>query len=519
MPYAPGVQDISGQLRAQGIAQAGHAWSQAIGNIGKDLGDAFQTYKQNQFITNQAMGQIAGYTRANPEVLKYLEGASSDDPNAPTLSPEILKSWASVKTGEGVKMKDAAMVKSFLEAYDKNKMDQAQRLHIENQNKLLGQQFEQNQRMADFMKQYMTPQPPSGVPAGVGMPSAGVGAGTATGAAPTGEPTARDVTAKLIQSTGKMPTPAQVTAQLRQDLLEYRKGQIESKEYTSPELAASAAKDAVAKGAYPEGTIPVVKKNAQTGTYYLETTTSSVEPAAVSAERKRKEAGAELRAKSDSEYIAKIRKEGAAAIDDTFVNQQIRDALKSKVETGPVEAFKQNVRKIAIGSNLADEETIKNANKFDELEGLMMRGQLEFAQNFTRGNLNTFEQRLVESAVANARAKLPGANAYLNDVVEAIKQKKAAHAMAEKDFRKQYKDEGDRAEALRDWELDPANGVNRFFQKLRAESATPVSQAAAPAAGGAGPSVGQSQYITGATYKNKRNEEFIWDGTKMVPKK
>ena len=313
MPYAPGVQDISGQLRAQGIAQAGQAWSQAIGNIGKDLGDAFQTYKQNQFITNQAMGQIAGYTRANPEVLKYLEGASSDDPNAPTLSPEILKSWASVKTGEGVKMKDAAMVKSFLEAYDKNKMDQAQRLHIENQNKLLGQQFEQNQRMADFMKQYMTPQPPSGAPAGGGIPSAGAGAGAGTGAAPTGEPTARDVTAKLIQSTGKMPTNAQVTAQLRQDLLEYRRGQIESKEYASPELAASAAKDAVAQGAYPEGTIPIVKKNAQTGSYYLETTTSSVEPSDVAARRKALEEEAVGRVKAAGNLVSQDIESGKSA--------------------------------------------------------------------------------------------------------------------------------------------------------------------------------------------------------------
>jgi hypothetical protein len=139
MPYAPGVQDISGQLRAQGIAQAGNAWSQAIGNIGKDLGDAFQTYKQNQYITNQAMGQIAGYTRANPEVLKYLEGASSDDPNSPTLSPEVLKSWSKVKTGK-VGVQDAAMVKSFLEAYDKNKADQLTRQHVAAQNAYLAAQ-------------------------------------------------------------------------------------------------------------------------------------------------------------------------------------------------------------------------------------------------------------------------------------------------------------------------------------------------------------------------------------------
>lgn len=470
MPYAPGVQDISGQLRAAGIAQAGQAWSQAIGNIGKDVADAFQTYKQNQFLTNQALGKFTAATQADPSLLKFLEsGGQQEDPNAPKfpVSPELLKSWSKVKEGKSLDVRDAAMLGTMADTWVKTKQDAMQIQHINLQNKLLTQQAEQNQRMSEFMKQYTAPQA-AGAAAPEGIAQFAGGAKPAPSAVAAGEPTARDVTAKLIQSTGKMPTPAQVTAQLRQDLLEYRKGQIESKEYTSPELAASAAKEAVAKGAYPEGTIPVVKKNAQTGTYYLETTTSSVEPAEVSARRKRLEATAELDAKDADAYIRQVQKEGAGAMDDTFINQEIRKALNSKVETGPVEAFKQSVRKITIGAGLADQETVDKANRFDELEGLMMRGQLEFAQNFTRGNLNTFEQKLVESAVQNAGAKLPGANAYLNDVVEAIKQKKADHALAEKEFRKQYKDKVERAQALRDWELDPANSVNRRFQQLRA---------------------------------------------------
>lgn len=144
MPYAPGVQDISGQLRAQGIAQAGNAWAQAIGNISKDIGDAFQTYKQNQFITNQAMGQIAGYTRANQEVLKYLEGAASDEPNTPTLAPEVLQSWAKVKEGKPT-MRDAATVKAFLEAYDTNKKNQLQ-------NQMMQFQVDKARRETDFWK-------------------------------------------------------------------------------------------------------------------------------------------------------------------------------------------------------------------------------------------------------------------------------------------------------------------------------------------------------------------------------
>lgn len=137
MPYAPGVQDISGQLRAAGIAQAGQAWSQAIGNIGKDVADAFQTYKQNQFITNQAMGQISGALKANQNILKYLEGADSEDPNAPALSPEVLKSWGNVKSGKP-SMQDAATVKAFIDSYQTEQANNEKQRSIAIQNALAG---------------------------------------------------------------------------------------------------------------------------------------------------------------------------------------------------------------------------------------------------------------------------------------------------------------------------------------------------------------------------------------------
>jgi hypothetical protein len=141
MPYAPGVQDISGQLRAQGIAQAGQAWSQAIGSIGKDLGDAFQTYKQNQFITNQALGKFAGATQSDPSMLRFLEsgGADQEDPNAPkaNVSPELLKAYSNAKAGK-IGLNDAAVLSAFSDSWQKNKMEQVQRQHYAMQNALAG---------------------------------------------------------------------------------------------------------------------------------------------------------------------------------------------------------------------------------------------------------------------------------------------------------------------------------------------------------------------------------------------
>ena len=143
MPYAPGVQDISGQLRAQGIAQAGQAWSQAIGNIGKDLGDAFQTYKQNQFITNQALGKFAAASQADQSMLRFLEsgGTEQEDPNAPkaNVSPEVLKAYSNAKSGK-IGMNDAAVLSAFTDSWQKNKSDQLTRQHIAAQNAYLAAQ-------------------------------------------------------------------------------------------------------------------------------------------------------------------------------------------------------------------------------------------------------------------------------------------------------------------------------------------------------------------------------------------
>lgn len=143
MPYAPGVQDISGQLRAQGIAQAGQAWSQAIGNIGKSVTDAFQTYKQNQFLTNQALGKFTAATQADPSLLKFLEsGGEQEDPNAPKfpVSPELLKSWSKVKEGKPLDVYDAGLLGTMADTWQKTRAEQLQREHVLAQNRYLAAQ-------------------------------------------------------------------------------------------------------------------------------------------------------------------------------------------------------------------------------------------------------------------------------------------------------------------------------------------------------------------------------------------
>lgn len=151
MPYAPGVQDISGQLRAAGIAQAGQAWSQAIGNIGKSVTDAMQTYKQNQYLTNQALGKFTAASQADPSLLRFLEsGGEQQDPNAPKvpISPEVLKAYSNIKSGKS-DVYDAGLLGTMADTWEKTKQQAVQ-------TQLLQYKADEAKRAADFWKNLPT---------------------------------------------------------------------------------------------------------------------------------------------------------------------------------------------------------------------------------------------------------------------------------------------------------------------------------------------------------------------------
>jgi len=523
MPYDPGIRNISGELLAQGQMR------QAEGIAG-GLVNWLKGYEQNQSLKKQGMSTFAGALANNPELQQFMDDAEAGRKQVP---PELLKAFANAKKGD-VDVYDASMLGNFANNFLTTKREAAQEQAIRMQT--AGHAVQALGQLADLgfyakqpgsgispedvsnlqrfitsgmgqgnrqpmvaqqvgmtaLDQFVRRQAPAGPTPSTDMQQAEPQAEAQPseplpeGAIQAGRRSREAQMAEAMQTVQSLP-PSQQRRSLNTVLADIQKRDLDLSKnisFNDPAKAAAYAQTLNAQSKTP-GVKFVVDTDPRTGYNIVKQVTSSVETPEEAARRKKLETSAELDAKSANEYITRVKKEGAAALDDTLINQQIRNALKSKVETGPIEAFKQNVRKVAIGAGLADKETIDKTDKFDELEGLMMRGQLEFAQNATRGNLNTFEQRLVESAVSNAKAKLPGANAYLNDVVEAIKLKKADHARAEQDFRQQYKDKVDRAEALQDWELNPANSINKYFERLRAESAAPAAQTAAPAASGA----------------------------------
>lgn len=138
MPYAPGIQDISGQLIAQGMSQAGAARARAIESIGESIAGGMRQYQQNQLFTNQALGKF-GSGLQDPTFKQYVQQIVNDDPNAPQVPDALKKAFKNAQAGK-VDIYDAALLGTAAEGYQQNKARQAQAEAAELQRKLLAQQ-------------------------------------------------------------------------------------------------------------------------------------------------------------------------------------------------------------------------------------------------------------------------------------------------------------------------------------------------------------------------------------------
>lgn len=124
MPYAPGIQDISGQLIAQGMSQAGAARARAIESLGESITGGIKTYQQNQIITNQALGKFGMGIQQDPEFKAYVQQVISDDPNAPQVPPALKKAFQNAASGK-VDIYDAALLGTATDGYQQSKAARA----------------------------------------------------------------------------------------------------------------------------------------------------------------------------------------------------------------------------------------------------------------------------------------------------------------------------------------------------------------------------------------------------------
>lgn len=123
MPYAPGIQDISGQLIAQGMSQAGAARARAIESLGESIAGGMKQYQQNQIYTQQALGKF-GMAMQDPTFKAYVQGIANDDPNAPQVPEPIKKAIKNIQAGKA-DIYDATLVGSLGQDYQVNQFNRA----------------------------------------------------------------------------------------------------------------------------------------------------------------------------------------------------------------------------------------------------------------------------------------------------------------------------------------------------------------------------------------------------------
>ena len=119
MPYNPGIQDISGQLLAQGM----QARAQGIAGGVTTL---FQGLQQNQMMTNQALARFQAASAANPKLLDFLNKAGTEESPVP-VNPDVLKAYADIKSGK-TNVQNTALLAQFADSYNQAEMAQQQQM-------------------------------------------------------------------------------------------------------------------------------------------------------------------------------------------------------------------------------------------------------------------------------------------------------------------------------------------------------------------------------------------------------
>jgi len=118
LPYNPQIQDVSGQLRAQGIAAAGQNYGAAL----TDAAKSFQAFQQNKLLANQAVGQIEGTLKANPELFGILSGTNTS-PGGPQPPSQAAQAFMKLQKNGSLPMQEAAMLSQYVQTYGNMKAE------------------------------------------------------------------------------------------------------------------------------------------------------------------------------------------------------------------------------------------------------------------------------------------------------------------------------------------------------------------------------------------------------------
>jgi hypothetical protein len=116
MAYNPGVSDISGQIRAQGMTRG-------INSLLEGFDVGVKTYQQNKQIADNSIADF-GAAVANSESLKAL---LADEEKRATLPSDVVKAYLKLNKEGSLGAREASLLGGFARSYTKNEEDKQQR--------------------------------------------------------------------------------------------------------------------------------------------------------------------------------------------------------------------------------------------------------------------------------------------------------------------------------------------------------------------------------------------------------
>lgn len=123
MPYAPGIQDISGQLLGEGMTRASNIKAQARSDFGRTIADTLiggiKQYQQNENFTTQSLAKFTERMQ-DPEFNKYVNNILSDDSNKMGVPESVKTAFRNAQTGK-LKPNEASTLATIAQDYSERK--------------------------------------------------------------------------------------------------------------------------------------------------------------------------------------------------------------------------------------------------------------------------------------------------------------------------------------------------------------------------------------------------------------
>jgi len=123
MPYAPGIQDISGQLLGEGMTRASNVRAQARSDFGRSIADTLiggiKQYQQNENFTSQSLAKFTERMQ-DPEFNKYVNNILADDSNKMGVPESVKTAFRNAQTGK-LKPNEASTLATIAQDYSERK--------------------------------------------------------------------------------------------------------------------------------------------------------------------------------------------------------------------------------------------------------------------------------------------------------------------------------------------------------------------------------------------------------------